>query len=248
MHCHSQRYEVWLNAVIMIVMLVALVAGCGRAYAQSADDSTADATRAVIVDVPDPTGATDDPTIAHRIDDSVAGVSDSSAVEPGASAGSVRADEPSGSESEDGAVLEIPRVIDLANGNRVDRPTEGASANVDGNDDDTTQSGQDNQDLAADDDLAPADDQVGTLEDYENQAGAAPMGPIFFGPGIAIVRFPHPPPLNPRAWPPFGSPMASSPIILPPTSSGPFPSTSPMLMAPRPFGSFPGGGLMGLHR
>jgi hypothetical protein len=45
--------------------------------------------------------------------------------------------------------------------------------------------------------------------------------------------------------------VVASPMILPPTSSGPFPSTSPMLMTPRfttPGGSFLRGGLMGFHR
>jgi len=80
---------------------------------------------------------------------------------------------------------------------------------------------------------------------------------ILFAPVVSVVRFPRQPlfsPLPPR--PPFGVPMARSPIILPPTSSGPFPSTSPMLMGPRfgtftsfpRVGSFPYGGLMGAHR
>ena len=162
----------------------------------------------------------------------------------------------SGAGAENGSVLELPQAVNPSTGSTVARPPDGASAGAEGNDDDTAQSDQVGQDTTADSDLPATADQVGTLEDYENQVAEAPPGVIFFAP-VTAVRFPRPPIFNPAVRPPFGVPLVTSPIILPPTSSGPFPSTSPMLMAPGPrlmtprfatFGSFRGGGFMGVHR
>jgi hypothetical protein len=206
--------------------------------------------KSVTIDGPDGPIVSDDATTANSIDDAtVASDPESSAVEPAPFASAAVSGEAAGPDSENNSVLELPQVLNLSNGSTANPPADGAAAHADGNDDDLAQSNQNGQDTA-DDDLAAAADQVGTLRDYEDQANRVPLGPIFFAPGFAIVRFPRPPLFNPLSRPPFGVPMATSPIILPPTSSGPFPSTSPMLMAPhiRTLGSFPGRGLMGLHR
>jgi hypothetical protein len=231
----------------------------------------------ITIDVPEATAATDDTGAANSTGDTSASPSaDVSAVETAPFTAPAASDESSGSTSEDGAVLEIPRVVNLPSNSNADNSAEQASANANGaeqasanadsdeqasananDEDDSAQSGQDGQDAAANDDVAAAAGQVGTLEDYRNQASAAPVGPILFGPGIAIIRFPRQPAANPQPLvnrlpqPPWGAPMAMSPIILPPTSGGPFPSTSPMLMAPRPgsFGVFAhSGGLTGFRR
>jgi hypothetical protein len=257
MHHHNQHQKVRLAAAVMLAILVGLLAFGSRANAQSLDDPPAPATNSsmgaggasygtesVTIDEDTPAVA-DGAAPADPTDDSTAQpASGGSLIEPAPSAGAVA----SGDASDDGSVLEIPQVVNLQNGNNRNQPADGAVANADGSDDDTAQSSQDGQNDAADDNLATTADQVGTVQDYEDQANETPPGTIFFAPGVAIVRFP-PPLFSPLPRPPFGVPMAS-PIILPPISRGPFPSTSPMLMAPRfgTFGSFPRGGLMRLRR
>jgi len=275
MHRHNHHHKVWLVAVTTSAMIAALPAGGWRAHAQSLNDSPSHATdsmseldaassrESVNIDAPDGPAVSADSTTANRIDDATAPPSDNSDIGPPPPAGAAVSDEASVSGTRDDAVLEIPQVVNLPNGNSADRPADGAAASAEGNDE-TAQSNQGGDNGAADDDLGPTADHVGTVEDYENQAGAVPLGPIFFAPGVAIVRLPRLPLLSPLPGAPIGVPMATSPIILPPTSSGPFPSTSPMLMAPRigtlgsfpragwmgPRGGFVGsrGGLMGFHR
>jgi hypothetical protein len=264
MHHRNQHDKIRLVAVITISMLVGLFAGGRRAHAQSMDDPSAYAAdsspdvRAIppgagspAIDTPDAPVVSDDAMSAESIDDSTARpVSDNSAVPNAPSGSAMVSDEASRPGSADGAVLEIPQVVNLPGGSNADQSSDGGLASDDSTDDDSAQFSQDGQDAPGDHDLAATADQLGTLQDYQNQAEAAPLGPFFFAPGMAIVRFPRPPLFNTLPRPPFGVPMARSPIILPPTSNGPFPSTSPMLMAPRfgTLGSFRSGGLMGAHR
>jgi hypothetical protein len=158
--------------------------------------------------------------------------------------------EASGSDSQDSAVLELPQIVDLRNGNGGDEQADEATASGPANDDDTAQSGPSGQDTAVADGLPQSADQVGTLRDYQNQMNQAPGGPIFVAPGFAVVRLPRPLFFNPPSPRFLRGPMATAPVFLPPTSSGPFPSTSPMLMGPRigTLGSFPRGGSMRFRR
>ena len=169
----------------------------------------------------------------------------------------------SGSDPKNAAVLEIPQVVNLQSGGTANATADETPANLD-DDDNTAQSSQDEEDTAGDHDLVAIGSQVGTLEDYQNQANEAPLpSAIFSAPIITVTRLPRSPLFNPLPRTLSGVPMLASPIILPPTSSGPFPSTSPMLMGPRfgTFGSFsprigsfprvssfPRAGLMGAHR
>jgi hypothetical protein len=290
MHHHNQHHRVWLVVVTTSAMLFALQAGGPQGQAQSLNDAPSHATASsmtgrgaesgtdlVDVDAAEGSEGSGDVTTANGNDDPTQPVSGNSDIAPAPSASTAASDEASVTGSEGDAVLEIPQVVNLPSGTSANRPTDEAAGNAEGNDADTAQSsqggydadtaqsGQGGNDVAAGD-VAATVDQVGTLEDYENQAGAVPLGPIFFSPGLATVRLPRLPLFNPR--PPIGVPMAASPIILPPTSSGPFPSTSPMLMAPRvgtlgsfpsaslmlmaprvgTLGSFPRAGFMGFHR
>lgn len=279
MHHHDQHDKIWLVGVVTIAMLVGLLTGGRRAHAQALDDSSAGASdsslaeraipsgvESLTIGTPDAPASSDDAATVDGTDDSAAhSVSADSDVESAASGSAAGSDEASGSASENGAVLEIPQVVNLPSGGGANAPADEASANFEGNDDDVAQSSQDGEDTAGGDDMAAMAGQVGTLKDYQNQANEAPPRVIFFAPVVRVVRFPRPPLFSPPPRPPlysplprpqFGLPIARPPIIWPPTSSGPFPSTSPMLMAPRfgafssfpRVGSFPPGGLMGAHR
>ncbi len=266
MHCHNQRDKIRLVGVVSAALLIGWVAGGRRVDAESLDDSSVCAGEPSVVrsvpadadpltmDISEAPAVSDDTITTKSIDDSAAApVSDNSEVEyaPSSStAASADADEASGSGSDEGAVLELPRVVNLSTGTTTNRSAGGASASAEGNDDDSAQSGEDGPEIAGDNELAAAPDQVGTLEDYENQSDE-PLGTFFFAPAVSVVRFPRPPLFNPPPRAPLGLSVPTSPIILPPTSSGPFPSTSPLLMAPRfatPGGSFPSGGWMGARR
>lgn len=262
MHQHNQHVKIRLVGLVTIAMLVGMLAGGRRSHAQSLDDSSARANdsavtedpippgvESVTTDTPDAPAVPDDAITTNSVDDSAAHpLSDSPDGKYARPGNAVGSDEASGSGSENGAVLELPQVLNLASDGTADRSADRAWASTDGNDEDTAQSSEDEQDLAGDHDLGATTGQVGTLEDYKDQANEAPPGTIFFAPVGTVVGFPRPPLFNPVPRPRFGVP--TSPIILPPTSSGPFPSTSPMLMAPRfaTFGSFRGRGLMGAHR
>jgi hypothetical protein len=277
MHHHNQHDKVRLVGIVTISMLVGLLAMGRRASAQSLDSSAAGVSNAspdnrtippgvksLTIDTPDLSSASDDATTASDADDSAAPpMSDKPDVEDAASANAVGSDEASGSASENGAVLEIPQVVNLRNGDSANVPADETSANTESNDDDTALSSQDDEDdTGGESDLTEDGSPVGTLADYQNQASEAPPGAVFFVPPVAVVAVPRPPLFNPYLRPPFGAPMVAAPIILPPTSSGPFPSTSPMLMAPGPgtlgpfprfgsfphVGSFPRGGLIGARR
>jgi hypothetical protein len=273
MHHHNQHDIVRLVGVVTISMLVGLLAAGRRASAQSIDSSTAAVSNAspddrtipsgvksLIVDPPYPPSASDDATTTNDVDDSAApamGDNPDVGEDPSTNAGD--SDEASSSASENGAVLEIPQVVNLRNDGSANVPADEASANPKSSDNDTALSSQDDQDdMGGESDLTEAGSPVGTLADYQNQGSEVPPGAVFFAPPV-VVAIPRPP---------FGAPMVAAPIILPPTSSGPFPSTSPMLIAPRPgtfgpfprfspfphfgsfprVGSFPRGGLMGVRR
>jgi hypothetical protein len=270
MHHHNQHDKVRLVGVVTISMLVGLLAAGRRASAQSLDSSAAGMTNAssddrtippdvksLTIDTPDLPSASDEATTANDVDDSAAPpMGEDPDVEDAPSANAVGSDEASGSASENGAVLEIPQVVNLPNGGSANVPADEASANPESNDDDTALSSQDDDedDTGGESDLTEAGSPVGTLADYQNQASEAPPGAIFFAPPVAVVAIPRPPLFNPLLRPPLGTPMVAAPIILPPTS--------PMLMAPRPgtfgpfprfgsfprVGSFPRGGLMGARR
>jgi len=258
---HNQHDKIRLVGVVTLAMLVGLLPDGTRANAQSVDDSSARASdsslneRAVppdvespAIDSPDASAVSNGATSTNSADDPAAQpAADNPDVESAAAGAAANSDESTASSSGNGAVLELPQVLNRSPDNAANQPADGTLASSDGNDDDAAQSSQDGQDTAGDTgdhDIAAVADKVGTVEDYEHQADAAPAGGIFLPPGVAIVRFPRPPLFNPPPPLPLGAPIATSPIILPPTSSGPFPSTSPMLMAPRfgTLGSFPGGG------
>jgi hypothetical protein len=262
MYRHYQPEKIQLVNLVLSAMMVGMLAGSGRALAQSLNDSSGSASDSEItekaippdvepanIDTPD-TPVSNPAISANSSDDSAAHpASDNSAAESAPSDRAPGSDESSDADAENGAVLEIPQVVDPTTGGTVNGSSEQGVAGADGNDDDTAQSSQDGQYTAADRDLPGTADQVGTLEDYEDQAGQVPAGTIFAAP-VSVVGFPPPPLFNPALRPRFGVPIVTSPIILPPTSSGPFPSTSPMLMGPRfaTFGAFHGRGFIGGRR
>jgi hypothetical protein len=277
MQYYNQHDKIRLVGVVTIAMLVGLLAGGRRAHAQASDDSYARASDSPLaeptappnaelrsIDASDAPAVSADATTVNGTDDSAAPpVSANSDVGYAPSGSATGSEEASGSDSKNGAVLEIPQVVNLPSDSTANAPADEASANLDDDDDDTAQSSQDGEDTAGNHDLAAIGSQVGTLEDYQNQENEAPPpGTIFFAPVVTATHLPPPPLFNPLPRTPSGVPMAGSPIIIPPTSSGPFPSTSPMLMGPRfgTFGSFPRvsafprvgafphAGLMGAHR
>jgi hypothetical protein len=262
MHDQNPHHKAGRAFVIIMPILLALSAGGMRANAQSIDDAaTADVQSSVDeagmttaeparADAREVSPASDDGTTANPVDDA-AGSPVTKDVEVGSGVpGTESSNESSGSDSQESAVLELPQIVNLQNGNGGDKQADDAIASGPANDDDATQSGSSGQGTAVADGLPPSADQVGTLEDYQNQMNQAPRGPIFVGPGLAVVRLPRPLFFNPPSPRFLGAPMVTAPIILPPTSSGPFPSTSPMLMGPRigTLGSFPRGGLMRFRR
>jgi len=126
-------------------------------------------------------------------------------------------------------VLEIPRVID---DNIAGNPA--ADELGTGDDDD------DGPALGPDDESAPdgenSPDEVGTLQNYRNRALRSGEGVVVYAPAIIGRSFARRPRgINlPTAPAPFIPPWrVGVPMILRPTSSGPFLSTSPMLMPPR---------------
>jgi len=136
-----------------------------------------------------------------------------------------RVEEVEGGSSGD-QVLELPQTIDA---NRA-KAGNGGSGAQDGSQDD-----------------AEAPDQVGSIDDYENQPAAtaavgAYVGPIPMRLGtnaigmapVAIVPGTH-------VMPGAGAMTPLAPIIVTPGGFGPFPATSPMLAAPRGSGAMPGG-------
>lgn len=263
MHHHNQHDKAWRAFFIVIAMLIGFLVGRIGAYAQTSSNPSAPGSNYPVDDaavgandatdgagVAEAPGVPNDAATARSIDDSTAARVDSADFDSAPPATTAASDEASGSGSEDGAVLEIPQVVNPHDGSAAGEEPEGAVASREGDDEDSTTSAPAGEDTAALDSSAPTAAQVGTLQDYETQANQAPPGPIFFAPGVAVVRFPRPLFFNSPPRPLLGAPLARSPIILPPTSGGPFPSTSPMLMAPRVgiVGSFPRGGLRGFHR
>jgi hypothetical protein len=92
-------------------------------------------------------------------------------------------------------------------------------------------------------DGAEAADQLGSVDDYENQSAMTTVG-VYLAPrvgrnGIGIA--PVPAAAGIRAVPGIGAMTPTGPIIVPPGGLGPFPATSPMLTPPRGSGAIPGG-------
>jgi hypothetical protein len=261
MHHDCQHYTFKLVGFLALALIVGLSAGRSRVQAQSLDDlpsaasdpndidpaiSNADP---VTIDTSGRPDAAPDSVIEDRDDSGTLAGSDKADVESVASSTAVvAADTPDGSESS--AVLELPQVVDLANmgGANTSPDSEFASS------DDSAQPGDDGQDADSDRNVAAAGGNIATLQEYENQANAEPMGPVIVAPIITappiyVVRFPRPLLLNPPSYPRSGVLIAPGPIMIPPTSSGPFPSTSPMLMRPYfAFRSFPHRSFTGIRR
>jgi hypothetical protein len=139
--------------------------------------------------------------------------------------------------AENGQVLEVPQVIGEPDKFREDSSDQEAS----GPDSDDTATADQDDPTALDDDGTDVPAEVGSLEDYQNQASPVPFGVMVYNPGMAAPMFANrlganrpPMSISPTGPIPFSAtgPIMRAPIILPPTSSGPFPSTSPMLMSP----------------
>ena len=262
MHQYNQHRKAWRGALIVITIVIGFLPVRMAAHAQSSSSAPVPGADSPLGDanissddeagspVAEASGASNDGTAANPIDASTAAPVDNSDDGSVAPTTGTASNEPSASGSEDGAVLEIPQAVNLQGAGAPREETEGAAASNQNDDDQTRPSNPAGQETGALDNPATTAAQVGSLQEYENQANEAPPGPIFFGPGIAVVRFPHPLFFNSPPRPLVGPRITTSPVILPPTSSGPFPSTSPMLMAPRVgiAGSFPRHGLMGFHR
>ncbi len=253
MHHRNQHHNLPLFGVLTIAMLAGLISGSRRVHAQALDkwDSVTAETSGASV-------ASND-TITAKVADvsAVPAASDDSDMEYALSDAGLASTAPVGEPvpgSENGQVLEIPRVIDSSIDIGDDRASDASIANAASNDDDAAQS-QGDQEAAESQDFAGLPDQVGTLQDYESQAAGPPLGVIVSAPGLTVLPFTgRPPGFNPSVMPRtpmIGGTMLTPPIILPPTSVGPFPSTSPMLMAPRfvtPGRAFPAGGWMRARR
>ena len=280
------RDKIPLLAVATIAMMVGLLVGSRRVSAQWRDESALRVSDFPIVErvaasdvesssINAPDGPAADAMAADGSDDSGPrpGSEDDSDVEDAPPATRMVSDGSAGSGSENSAVLEIPQVVNLADGAGAtpSRASDVASASTSEDDDDGAPTSQDMAAAAGENDLVETGGRVGTLQDYENQPDNAGRATIFFLPGVAVARIPPPPLFNPAPRPVFSASRSMSPIILPPTSGGPFPSTSPMLMTPRfgspsafpaggfrpaafprggfgAFTSFRGGGLAGVHR
>jgi hypothetical protein len=264
--------KVWVATVVALAVLVSIALTSWRVDAQSLDGSSmlpVDSPSRVLTASPagDPLTAASPNSLAADDEETTATAVDGSAAPPESedspddytpdSAAPSDADNPPAPGSENDAVLELPQVVSLPSIAGAGAP-DGSSADSGGNDT-ISQSAPTDQQSSDDQELAEEPDDVGTLQDYENQGAMPPMGAIFLAPGFTVVRLPSSPSLNPIApsppWgsfsPPWGPPMLNSSIILPPTSSGPFPSTSPMLMGSRfaaPRSSFRGGGWMRARR
>lgn len=95
-------------------------------------------------------------------------------------------------------------------------------------------------------DGAEAADQLGSVDDYENQSAMTSIGvypvpiPARVGRnGIGTASVPAAPGI--RVVPGIGAMAPTGPIIVTPGGLGPFPATSPMLTPPRGSGAIPGG-------
>jgi hypothetical protein len=275
MHHHKQHLKAWRAVVIVLSMLIGTLAGRPGAYAQALSNASASGPDSPVGDAAttsadegESTGAAEAPGTsydsanANPIDDSATSPVENADISSSGSGSATASNEAPASASEDGAVLEIPQVVQPQDGSAADEGSGGAVASRHEDDEDSATADPAGQDTAALNGDAATAAQLGTLRDYENQANQAPPGPIFFAPGLAVARFPRPFLFNAPPRPLLRPPVATSPIILPPTSGGAFPSTSPMLMPPRLgivgsfprgarlgiVGSFPRGGLTGFHR
>jgi hypothetical protein len=145
----------------------------------------------------------------------------------------------------DGQVLEVPQVVD-PNDTAADAGDNGnADAGGDANAGSTDGAQVQTADGSGNGNNAEQDpDQIGSINDYQTEQSelassgfyvVVPMQPLGVRPPLGVY-----PPTG--ILPPAGGGMLGSrPIMIPPRSVGPFPSTSPMLMPPRMSGSISGG-------
>src|SRR5579875_555900 len=248
-------HNAWRALLLTIAMALGLVAGRGRAHAQPFKDnqslanSVSNATASTVepgADSSETGWGSDEVTARDLKGDITPGASpDGDGREDTADSSSV-VQPPADNSATAQQVLELPQLVDLQNGN-----SSGGSQD-DGQSDENqpAQSQVSPQDLANSDGLPNVPEQLGTLQDYESQVNQAPPSIVWFAPGMAAVRLAPSLPLNPPLRLPSAPLMVSPPIVLAPTSSSPFPSTSPMLMAPRTrtFGFAPRGGFMAFRR
>jgi hypothetical protein len=144
------------------------------------------------------------------------------------------------SDAEDGRVLEVPQVIDpssVADASQDSSDARGAQANSTNDNDaeslEGVQQSAENNDSQGD---------VGTLQDYENQAATSQMGVVIYSPAVTMPIVPA----NPLEMqqPTVGTPMiggiiSTAPTIITP-SAGSLLSSSPISPAglPRPVAGF----------
>ncbi len=155
-----------------------------------------------------------------------------------------------GADSSPDQVLELPQVVDTNSPPSVQNPP-----------DQTASAGQ-----GGPADGANPEDQIGGLEDYQDQVDMAgmypvpmPMGPVMLNPMMAqrfaaapygYPAFPRPPIGGVLPQPQFGAQLPPGPYIVPPgmnTMRSAILSNSPMLSGPRGGFGRPGGFRMGMH-
>jgi hypothetical protein len=243
MHHRIQHYKFRkrLAGVAAIALLGGLIAANRRADAHSLGDAGAliEESGAPATAVPE---GYDGATTTSVEDVPASPAPDGSEVDyrlPDAPSVSTRSAGEAVSGSEQNQVLEIPQLIEPSS----ELDPYGASNGSTTLDDngDGTESGQGDQAQTAE---LPA--EVGSLQDYEEQVIEPPPGMMAYAPGVAALPFARPFGIRPVPKPgaPLNGMIIASPIILPPTSAGPLPSTSPMLMSPRfvaPGYALPGG-------
>ena len=232
-HSNEVKPPKGLFYFVALAVIAAVFCGSRRVGAQTPNDSDAMHKRAATPAVSSPSCADGDVCAAELASPS-AGPSDSDFDDSPSNeaAGSAESDD-SASSSQDGRVLEVPQVVDLSGGASNGGAANSLSSGAD-DDDDDAQAVQGGESEADSDDLARA--PVGDVQDYEDQAEEAPAAVVVYPGATAVPVFSPQAGLGLPVTP--GTQMTStmlfaSPIILPPNSAGPLPSTSPMLMAPR---------------
>jgi hypothetical protein len=250
----NEHHRAWLLLLVTSSIIFGILARPVRARGQAVNDTqdAADTPQDTAVTGLEPSGAATDEGPAPRSDaarrDSASGttfaissdgVDSKNATDVSTAVGSSK-----GSSGTD-QVLELPQLVNLGNGSSSDQSAENGPSN-----DGQASPEGDPPGLAAADNLPAGPEQLGTLQDYENQASQMPPGVVLLAPGMAFVPLASSLPLN-LPFRPLSPPgVVTSPIIVAPTSGGPLPSTSPMLMAPRirTFGFAPRGGFMAFRR
>jgi hypothetical protein len=156
-------------------------------------------------------------------------------------------------------VLEVPQVVDPnSTASAQSPPADPASAAADPDSGSETASTSDGSGNAGNDDGSSAPEQIGSINEYENQQADMAVAIPYVPPGTYISSSNMPPPTAriPRgvgAAPPWvigaGSLAPGRPLYMTPNTGGALPSTSPMLMpSPHFLGSMPGGWWTPAHR